>query len=171
MKLGNLLAVGLGAVGIACGASSVTAPGTTALTGIAPAANAVGVDVADQVVLTFSGPMMTSMDSMIALHDGDLSGAEVPGHFMWSGGGDSLFFMPDSALMAGHHYTVHVGGGMLDAAGDTVDFQFAHDSLGCAWATGQMMGGGMMGGRGEMGHGWQGSNGNYGMAWGFSTSS
>lgn len=172
MSRSRMLALAAVGATMACGTPSSPASGAGQLTGVAPSAEAVGVDVGSPVVLTFSAPMMTAMDSVVALHDGDLQGANVPGHFRWSATRDSLIFMPDSALMANHHYSVHVGGGMLDAMGDTVDLQFAHDSLGCSWATGSMMGsGGMMGGPGtEMGPGWRDARGTYGMAWSFTTS-
>ena len=85
----------------------------------------------------------------------------------WSADRSKLTFMPQSPLKAQTTYTLHLGGGMMDADGDDIGYQQCVEAMGGQWATRQMMGG-MMGG-GMMGPGWENANGTYGMIFTFTT--
>jgi hypothetical protein len=86
-----------------------------------------------------------------------------------------LTFTPAAPLAPMTGYTVHLGGGMMDAGGTHADFGTHGSHMGGSWATSGMMGGGMMGGSmGDqgyhMGQGWQHpTNGSYGMVFTFTT--
>ncbi|MDE3151217.1 MAG: Ig-like domain-containing protein [Gemmatimonadota bacterium] len=170
------IAAGIGALSAltACSGSnssptSPTGPSVSAqVVSVSPAGGATGVNVNASVVVTFSKPMHATAASFVALHRGTVTGPTVAGHYMWSGDSTMMTFSPDSMMAANATYVLHMGGGMFDAAGDTVSLarcaQFGGQTV-----TAQMMGGGMMGG-GEMGAGWQtpGSS-NYGMMFSFTT--
>jgi hypothetical protein len=154
---------GLGAV-VAC--SDATNPdGDTIVASIAPDGGATDVDPAGPIALTFSGPMRAGMEDYIAMHRGEVAGPVVPGSWAWSDNRTRLSFTPTSPLDPGTAYTIHLGGGMMDAGGRALGYEHCLDQHGGRWATDQMMGanGGMMG------SGWQHANGTYGMTFTFTT--
>jgi len=121
------------------------------------------------------------MEEYAALHEGPVTGPEVAGTWARSTDGMTLTFTPDAPLKPATMYTIHIGGGMMDEDGHTVDLDMHGMDMGGEWATESMMTGGMgsgmggMGGMGgqpgtHMGQGWQDpSNGTYGMVFSFTT--
>jgi hypothetical protein len=110
----------------------------------------------------------------MALHQQDHTGRYGPlvmGTWSWSADSTHLRFMPDSPLDPDSDYTVHVGGGMMDAHGNVIDLEEHGPGMGGQWITEQMMQscmtqvcGGMMG------QGWQHpDNGTFGMGFTFTT--
>lgn len=181
-------AVGLVAAGVlavaACGGSS-TAPtavesSPAALASVVPAGGATSVDPAAPITLTFTHAMPAAAQMYVELREGSLTGPVVAGTARWSADGTVLTFTPAAVLKAATTYVLHVGGGMVDAAGDSVDYSQCPRYGGQPATAGMMglgaggggMGGGMGGGgmaNGNTGAGWRGGDGNYGMAFTFTT--
>lgn len=151
----------------ACGTSAAPVS-RTIVASVTPAGGSVAVPTNATMTVTFSGPMGSGMEMYAAVHQGSVTGPVVPGSWMWSADHMQLTFTPTMPLQAHTGYTMHLGGGMLDASGEPVDYQSCVDRMGGAWATAAMMGGGMMGGS-MMGPGWEGANGMYGMTFAFTT--
>lgn len=147
----------------------------TALVSIAPQGGAIGVDRFAPVVIEFNHEVAAGMERYALLHRGDVTGPEVAGSWAMSQDLLTLTFTPAAPLEPNASYTIHLGGGMMDADGRHVDFQAHGSHMGGSWATGGMMGGGMMGGAMDekhMGQGWQHPhNGSYGMVFAFTTGS
>ncbi|MCG6988411.1 MAG: Ig-like domain-containing protein [Gemmatimonadetes bacterium] len=168
------LALAVGAVA-ACAKSSMAPTvqrSAAALLDVIPGGGSVNVDVGTTVTLTFNHPMDEDMAQYAALMEGTVTGPVMPGAWSLSDDGMKLVFTPDTALKPATTYVIHVGGGMMDAEGDTVDLGTYGPGCGGEWATGSMMGGqGMMGGGAgwQMGSGWAGDNGTYGMLFTFTT--
>ena len=160
-----------GAVALAVAAcGTTTAPvSRTIVASVTPAGASVAVPTNATMTVTFSGPVRSGMEMYAAVHQGSVTGPLVPGSWTWSADHTQLTFTPTMPLQAHTGYTMHLGGGMLDANGEPVDYQSCVDRMGGAWATPTMMGGGMMGDSGMMGPGWRGSNGMYGMTFSFTT--
>lgn len=162
-------------LGIAACADNPIAPiGDTALLSVVPAGGATDVDPNTPITFEFEHAM--HMDMYAALHEGgDVSGALVDGDWAWSADMTRLTFTHAMPLDAMADYTIHIGGGMLDADGQVVDLgQHGHD-MGGEWVTQQMMdqrmmgGGGMMGADDMMGFGWAHGDGTFGMVFTFTT--
>jgi len=165
-----LLVGGLALVSAACSDSPTTVTGQTTVLSVVPAPNAANVDQAQPVVIGFSHAMRMGMEQYAALHEGDVTGPVVPGTWNWSSDRTQLTFIPVAALKPETHYAIHLGGGMRDAAGNMLDYQYCASQLGGQWVTQSMMGGSMMGGgTNMMGTGWQGADGTYGMIFFFTT--
>lgn len=146
------------------------------LLSVTPQGGSTGVSVGTTVVVTFDHAINPVMVEYAALHEGDVTGPEVAGTWSLSEDGTELSFTPDEALKPATTYTIHLGGGMMDASGQHVNFEHHGMEMGGQWATEDMMTGGMggtggmMGGQGHhMGDGWQGPNGSYGMVFSFTT--
>ena len=144
------------------------------LLSVSPAGGAAGVSTSSQIVLRFQSPMMVGMEEFVTLHDGNATGPLLAQGSSWSADSLTLTLTPAAPLRPGSVYTIHVGGGMMDAEGDTVHVAMHQGHPGCDRATNDMMGGGMMDGSGgmmgqEMGPGWTGSDGTYGMLFRFTT--
>lgn len=153
---------------LSCGDDPVSPDGETVVTSIVPNGGATEVDPGAPIVLAFSHPMRAGAEMYVALHEGDVTGPEVPGMRTWSADRTQLTFTPDAPLRAQTQYTLHVGGNMRDAAGHLIGYEQCLHDHGGQWATQEMMGGGMMGG--EMaGLGWKHPNGSYGMVFSFTT--
>lgn len=173
----TLLAIGsIGLVVGGCSESNTPLePGTapTALLSVVPRGGSTDVDRFSQVVIEFDHAVMQGMEDYALLHEGDVTGAEVAGAWTLSIDRRALTFTPVSALAPGTRYTIHLGGGMMDADGEHVDLGTHGVHMGGAWATPGMMHGGVMGGLpGEhhMGEGWEHpANGSYGMVFSFTT--
>ena len=147
-----------------------TAPALTAsVVSIVPTGGATGVDPNAPIIVTFSHSMQSGMDQYAALHEGDVTGPEVPGTWAWSADRFTLTFTPAQPLKSQTRYTLHLGGGMRATDGGFVDYGPCVGQLNGRWATQQMMGGGMMGGGSMMGSGWRHPNGTYGMVFTFTT--
>jgi hypothetical protein len=180
-----LILTGCSAAIAACdpGASAPSAPAAL-LTAVSPRGADTGVATTATVTVQFDRAMPPAMAAYTTLHSGGVTGPLVPCTATWSPDSTRVMLMPDSALGAHAMYTLHLGGGMHDAMGGTVDLGTDGTSMGGRWATsammagdstmggGQMgggqMGGGQMGGQ-EMGSGWAGPNGTYGMVFSFTT--
>src|SRR5512144_1129531 len=107
-----LCALALGAS--ACGSS--TAPvSRSVVASVSPAGGSTGVSTGATMIVTFSGPMRGGMEMYAALHQGSVTGPVVPGSWMWSADHMQLMFTPTMPLQAHTTYTMHLGGGMLDA--------------------------------------------------------
>jgi hypothetical protein len=166
-----MVAVSLGIA--ACG-DTLAPIGDTALLSVVPIGGATDVDPNTPVTIEFEQAM--HMDMYVALHEGgDVSGALVDGEGAWSDDKTQLTFTHTMPLDSMAEYTIHLGGGMMDADGHVIDLeQHGHD-MGGEWATQQMMdqrmmgGGGMMGADDMMGFGWAHENGNFGMIFNFTT--
>ena len=161
-------AVGLMAA-VAC--QHALAPvGDTAVLSVVPAGGATGVDPSQPVVIEFTAAMEMGMQQYAALHVGDATGPVVPGTWTFSSDARRLTFTPAAPLTPQTRYPIHLGGGMLDASGNGVDFTSCASQFGGQWAIDSMMGGSMMGGgTNMMGTGWQGADGTYGMVFLFTT--
>ena len=150
--------------GTATGPSSAA----TVLVSVMPTGGAASISTSAPIVIGFSHAMTSVMEMYVSLHEGDVTGPTVPCVATWSSDRTTLTFTPSASLKSATVYTLHVGGGMKDADGNSIDMT-AHGMMGGQWATSSMMnGGGMMSGQ-EMGPGWLGSNGMYGMVFRFTT--
>ena len=157
----------------ACGGSSATTArlnqsALTQVVSVSPAGAAVNVSTTGPIMIGFSHVMHAGAEMYVSLHAGTATGAAVTGHATWSADSMHLTFMPTAPLAAHSAYVLHIGGDMMDAAGQAVDLTQCTQFGGQAGTT-QMMSGGMMGGS-EMGSGWQtpGTN-TYGMVFTFTT--
>lgn len=163
---------GLLLVAASCSKDSTAPDGAdqALLLSISPAGGAIDVDPNGVVVVRFNHSMMDEMDEYAVVQEGDLNGPVVPGSWSWSEQQTVLTFTPAAPLKPATDYVIHLGGGMMDEDGHTVNFQQYGMGMGGHWATaGMMNGGGMMNGPGPMGPGWLGANGDYGMFFTFRT--
>lgn len=151
---------------------SANAPNQTATTlaAVSPAGGATNVDPAAPIHLTFSGPVGQGMENYLDVHKGTTADATVPMTCTWSADRTTLTCTHAAPLASASTYTIHVGGGMMDANGHPVDMDAMVNLMGGVWLMPGMMGG-MHAGEpmNTMGQGWQGSNGSYGMMFSFTT--
>ncbi len=161
----RVLIMGALVLATACTSSMMDTGAATQLVSVSPRGGAAGVAVSPDIVLTFSEPMMTGMEQYMALHQGGVTGPTTPMTCSWSDGRRTLSCRPGQPLAAGTRYTIHVGGGMMDAN----DLPVGMDQYGMGMG-GQLATGGMMGGQtGMMGTGWMHADGSYGMMFDFTT--
>ncbi len=147
------------------GSTSMTAPSTgTELLGVSPSGGATGVSLGANLSISFSQPMLRGMEQYVDLHEGLLDGPLVPMHYGWSSDRRTLACTPDARLKAHTRYTLHMGGGMMDADDHPVDLGHRGPQMGGQWVMGSSHHGPMMG------DGWHDSNGHYGMSFSFTTS-
>lgn len=143
------------------------------LVDVSPTGGSTGVGLDESVMLEFDHAMDPSMSSYADVHEGDISGVEVPGTWGWLEGHTVLRFTPSGGFEPATRYVVHVGGGMTDADGHMVDLESHGDEMGGEWATDPMMGGengGHMDPGDHMGEAWDHpSNGSHGMIFTFTT--
>lgn len=142
----------------------------TELLSVSPQGGATGVTTMPDLVFTFNHPMASGMQQYLALHHGDLTGATTPMTCDWGDSLRTLTCRPNEPLAPGSDYTVHMGGGMMDADDHPVDMGRYGMTMGGSWATSTMMGSplGMMGRQQSMmGNGWRDAQGRYGMAFRF----
>lgn len=177
-KSGLLVLVAVLGVGVAACDEDPAEPleGPATLLAVVPQGGSVDVDPNTTIVVTFDHAIHETMVEYAALHEGDVTGPEVPGTWALSEDGTELSFTPDEPLRPATQYTIHLGGGMTDDHGNHVNFDDHGMDMGGEWAMGSMMtggdmGGGMMGGdHAHMGDGWQHpTNGSYGMVFTFTT--
>ncbi len=166
----RIIALGLFASSLAFVAcsSGIDAPATEAplLVNIAPANQTVGVNPAGTVTLTFNMAMMTGMEMLVVVHEGSVTGAQVPGTSVWSSDRKMMTFTPAAPLKAKTTYVVHLAPSLQGTNGRTINMG------GGMMTAGQSVSGGMMGsqmGPGMSGTGWQAANGTYGMIFTFTT--
>ena len=113
--------------------------------------------------ISFSHLMLQGMEQYVDLHEGDLDGPRVPIRCGWSSDRTTLGCTPDAPLEHQARYTLHIGGGMMDADDHPVDLGLMGPQMGGQWAMGGSHHGPMMG------NAWRGSNGSYGMFFSFNT--
>ncbi len=159
------LTAGAALLAAGCGSNMMDTELATQLLAVSPQGGAVNVTATPDIVLTFNRSMISGMEQYLALHQGGLTGSTVSMTCNWSDGQKTLACRPAQPLAAGTRYTIHMGGGMMDANGRGVGMQRYGMGMGGQWATGGMMGGQS----GMMGTGWMHSNGSYGMAFEFTT--
>ena len=160
----------------ACGESSEavgpvdSAASAPSLASIQPGNATANVDPSTPIVLRFSHAMMTGMEMLVVLHEGNVTGAVVAATTTWSADRTILTLMPQA--MAHHDVRGASVASLKDTAG--VINLSAGTMMG-----GQNVSGGMMGsasmmngqwGPGMMGAGWQAANGTFGMSFSFTTS-
>lgn len=166
----------------ACSGDGPSAPGTPTdadplLIEVTPAGGTTGIGLDGVVTLEFDHAMDPAMSSYADMHDGDLAGPEVPGTWDWLADHTVLRFTPAGGFEPATTYTIHVGGGMMDADGHVVALEPHGGEMGGEWATDAMMGmgggtGGHMDPADHMGAAWDHpSNGSHGMIFTFSTGS
>jgi Big-like domain-containing protein len=160
----------LGVVACTSPTAPAISPGApaTSLVSVAPAGGATNVAVGAPMVMQWDHPMQAGMEMFVALHQGGVDGPVMPMTCVWSPDRSTLTCAPQTPLASGMTYTIHVGGGMRDATGGSVDMGPGM-GMGGDWVTGGMMGGGMMGDSTMMGPGWNAGNGTYGMIFTFVT--
>jgi len=161
-----------------CGGNNmVTGPGTMMATppragasgaflSVSPAGNSVGVSVDSQLAVHFNYAMSVGTEMLVYLHEGDVSGPVVPITRAWSADRTTLICTPTSRLRSGTRYTIHLGGGMVDANGHVIDWDDM-PMMGGQWLWSGMMSGGLP--SYMMGPGWQAANGSYGAVFSFTT--
>lgn len=148
-----------------CGSNMMDAGPAAQLVSVSPRGGAADVTVSADIVLTFNQGMMAGMEQFMMLHQGGVTGPTAAMTCSWSDGQRMLTCRPGQPLAAGTRYTIHVGGGMMDASGLSVGMDRYGMGMG-----GQRVTGGMMGGQaGMMGSGWMQVDGSYGMMFEFTT--
>lgn len=135
----------------------------TQLLSVSPQDGAAGISTRPEIVMGFSRSMMAGMEQYVALHRDGTNGPRLGMSCGWSDDRRTLTCQPGEPLAAGARYTIHVGGGMMDADGKNIGM--SGGVMGGRWATAGMMGNATS----MMGPGWQRSNGSYGMVWDFTT--
>ncbi len=138
---------------------------TTQLLSVSPRGGAADVPEIPDVTLRFDQSMLAGMEQSLVLHRGGLTGPTVPMNCSWSDGQTTLTCRPMQPLESASAYTIHIGGGMMDADGQVIAMGRNGMGMGGNVATGGMMGGQT----GMMGTGWRDSKGAYGMSFGFTT--
>lgn len=159
------LVTGAAVLAAGCGSNMMDSGLATQLLSVSPRGGATGVAATSDIVLSFNRPMMTGMEQYLALHQGGVTGPTLPMSCNWSDGTRALTCHPDQPLTPATRYTVHMGGGMMDAEGRGVGMGRYGMDMGGRWATTGMMGGQT----GMMGTGWACGNGSYGMVFEFTT--
>ena len=159
------LVTGAALLAAGCGSNMMDSELGTQLLSVSPRGGATGVAATSDIMLSFNRPMMTGMEQYLALHQGGVTGATMPMNCGWSADRMTLTCRSNQALAPGSRYTIHMGGGMMDADGQRVGMGRYGMGMGGQWATG-----GMMGGQSSMmGTGWACGNGSYGMVFEFTT--
>lgn len=157
----------------ACGGGDSTGPSavaTTELVSMMPSGGSTGVSATGPMVMIFSRPMMAGMEQYLDLHQGDASGPLVAITCTWSANRQTVTCIPGQPLQPNAPYTLHVGGGMMDADDHPVGMTQHQSQTGGQWLMPGMMGGMHAGSpMSGMGAGWQGANGSYGMVFTFMT--
>lgn len=157
------------AVALVAACSSSTAPSAgAAVTSVAPLGGATGVSTSGSITMMFSDTMMAGMEAYMSLHRDSLRGPVVAMTAHWSSDHRTLTMTPNASLAPGTMYYIHMGGGMKDISGTSINYG-ACPGMGGQSATSTMMGGMMGGMSGEMSGDWMGTDGNYGMVFGFTT--
>jgi hypothetical protein len=95
--------------------------GLTALVAVSPGGGATGVSLGTTMTMQFSGPMGAGMEQYVDLHDGTTAGPVHPMSCTWSADRTTLTCTPTTPLQAHTTYTLHMGAGMVAAAGGTVN--------------------------------------------------
>ena len=156
-----------------CSTGTPLEPAPTALLTTLPAAGATAVDVNAQIEVRFDSPLAPGAGHPIALQVGDCPGPVVAGTWTLTADGKGLTFTSTQPLDPSTRYTIHVGGGVRDAAAALVDLDLHGPGLGGTWVTLNMVMGmtsmGMGMGPLHSGPEWRYPNGMYGLAFAFTT--
>ena len=137
---------------------------------VSPAGGQGGVSLATSIVMRFGVAMEADMEEYVDLHQGDLTGPVVPMSCGWSADRTTLTCSPAAPLEPHTTYWIHLGGGLMDEAGDPVDYDQYGPMMGGEWIQGGMMSGSHAGSPwGMMGGAWHDAHGGYGMAFPFTT--
>jgi len=144
--------------------------GSAVFMSVSPTGGQAGVSVSTSIVMRFGVGMGAGTEDYIDLHQGDLAGPVVPMSCAGSADRTTLTCTPATPLQSGTMYWIHLGGGLMDQAGDPVDYDQYGPMMGGEWIQGGMMGGSHAGGPwGMMGGAWHDAHGGYGMAFPFTT--
>lgn len=148
-----------------CTSGMTEAWSTTQLLSVSPPGGAANISGVPDVTLRFDQSMMPGMEQFLVLHRGGLTGPTVPMNCSWSDGQKTLICRPVQPLDSASAYTIHIGGGMMDADGQRVAMGSNGMRMGGSLAMGGMMGDQTA----MMGAGWRDAAGSYGMSFGFTT--
>jgi len=161
---------------VACSESSTESEDVatvTVLLSVQPTAGATNVDLTTAMEIVFSRPVAAATLGIVALQIGECPGPIVSGQWLLSQDRTVLRFTPLMPLMAGTMYSIHVGGGMMDAEGRPIDLEHYGPGMGGQWVSEAMANGmgatGMGMGVNHAGPGWRHVNGTYGLAFTFTT--
>lgn len=165
IRMTRILAAGTILLAAGCSSGMMDTGPTTQLLSVSPRGGAVDVVGMPDIALRFDQSMMPGMEQYLALHRGGLTGPTMPMNCNWSDGQKTLVCRPTQPLDSASAYTIHMGGGMMDADSRPIAMGRNGMGMGGNWATGGMMGGQ----QGMMGAGWRDSDGSYGMSFGFTT--
>lgn len=136
------IAIGLVSASAACSDDSVTAPaGETVLASVTPTAGATGVDPAEAISVRFSGPLASGMEQYVDLHQGAVDGPVVSLPCAVSADRMMVTCTPAQPLLPRSRYSIHVGGGMMDANGRPTETDEHGIGMGGQPVTREMMGG------------------------------
>lgn len=113
-------------------------PAPAALVAVSPTPAATAVATSSTIMLTFGQAMMAGMEQYMDRHQGGITGPTVPMGCAWSPEKTTLTCTPTNPPAAGTEFTIHVGGGMIDAQGHLMDTD-PWTGMGGQWATGGMM--------------------------------
>jgi hypothetical protein len=143
---------------------------SAAFVSVTPPGGSAGVPTSPSFTMRFGAPMAAAMEQYVDLHLHDISGPVVPIDCVFSPDRLTLTCAPTGPLDARTTYVLHLGGGMMTAAGQLIDYGLHGPGMGGQWLTGGMMGPNHGGHSwGMMGPGWRGANGGYGMEFPFTT--
>lgn len=168
----TFVAIGLASGSVGCSDENATTPsGDTVLESVTPRAGASGVDPSSRVTVRFSGPLASGMEQYVDLHRGGVNGAVMPMACAPSADRTTVTCTPAEPLQPGTTYSIHMGAGMMDANGRSVETEEHGIGMGGRPVTDQMMGGGHDGqAAGMMGAGWRHpGDGHWGMIFTFET--
>ncbi len=101
-----------------------------ALLSVQPAGGSIDVAVGADVVIAFDHAIAEGMEEYAALHEGSVVGPEVAGTWTRSADGLTLTFTPAAPLKPATTYVIHIGGGMMDEDGHTVDLDMHGMAMG-----------------------------------------
>jgi len=166
MVVGVLL---VGGAAVACSDSPTTGSDVAVVTAVTPTGGAVGVQRDTPIEIDFSRTMLDGVEADAAVHLGGVTGPEVNGTWTWMDDHMRLRFTPDAPLDSATMYTIHLGGGMMDADGNAMNYDSCLSAYGGDWVTSEMLSGGTMGSGDMMGPGWRNANGMYGVMFTFQT--
>lgn len=180
MTTATTLVIGVALLAAGCGSgsdASMMGPNgagisgaRTSLMSVAPQGGAAGVAGSTFMVFRFGAAMGSGMEQYVDLHVGDLAGPTMPMNCSWSSDRTILTCTPQSSLTPRTHYLLHLGGGMMNQAGQALDYSQYGPMMGGQWILGGMMTASHAGSAWTMmGATWHNVNGSYGMAFTFTT--
>jgi hypothetical protein len=115
------------------------AAATTELLSVMPAGGSTMVSTTTNLAMTFDHPMMVGAEQYLDLHRGDASGPLEPIGCTWSSDRLTVTCQPAQPLQHNSQYTLHAGGGMMDANDHPVDIGPHGTRMGGQWLMPGMM--------------------------------